>query len=61
MKKKGKMASKILQFVGACFLVAVFIYSLYVQHVELLAEMYTSGFNQGRSQCQQTTVLPDKI
>lgn len=56
------LVRRLIVFVAACFLVAVFVHFIRVVHIELLMRSYVAGFNQGRVECvKPQTYFPEYL
>ena len=48
----------LIRLIGACFIIAAFIWMFYLVQVELLATMFNKGYNYGEQSCPQEGVEP---
>ena len=55
------MIRSTLRLIAACFITAIFVYTIYLLHLELLTKTYIAGFNQGAVECARESgyIVPD--
>ena len=49
----------LIRLIGLGFIVAIFIWTIYLVQVEMLASMFQKGYNYGEQSCPQEGVEPE--
>ena len=53
--------SFLIRIVGSCFLVAVFVYLIYIVHLNFTTEVFKNGYDYGRQSCAQDSIYIEPL